>query len=255
MCPAAAMFDAYTRRVRQMARASTTRFFSRGVADPSGSRAFVRDRSGTVLALDLRTGEMLWRAARGLRALAVVDDMLVAAHVSAPSALEIVILDTADGRVRRVSERLPLPWVLRSLDDTSEFTLRTEAEGRSVVIWWSAQARYQGGAPPSTKVRETFERDAHGAARVDLDTGAVELLPESTEVTDDSVGQPATSTAEPNVLEQQELGDKRFQLVADTQAGGAIKVLIRAVDRASGKMVWETLIEEAPQYRPKRLRP
>jgi len=239
-----------------MARASTTRLFSRGVADPSGLRAFVRDRSGTVLALDLRTGEMLWRAARGLRALAVVDDMLVAARVAAPSALEIVILDTAEGRVRRVSERLPLPsWVLPSLDDTSEFTLRAEPEGRSVVIWWSAQARYQGGAPPSTKVRETFERDAHGAARVDLDTGAVELLPESTDVTDHSVGQPATSTAEPNVLEQQELGDKRFQLVADTQAGGAIKVFVRAVDRASGKMVWETLIEEAPQYRPKRLRP
>jgi hypothetical protein len=109
------------------------------------------------------------------------------------------------------------------------------------------------GAPPSMKVRETFERDHHGAARVDLDTGTVELLPESTDVTGASVGQPETSAAESNVLEQQEIGDKRFQLVADTQAGGAIKVLVRAVERASGKMLWETLIEEAPLQRPKRL--
>lgn len=232
------------------------RLFPRGVADPSGSRAFVRDRNGTLLALDLRTGAVLWRAGAGLRPLAVVDDMLVAARVAAPHALEITILDTADGRVRRVSEQLPLPsWARPSLDDTSEFALRAAVEGRSVVIRWSAQARYQGGAPPSAKVRETYERDAHGAARVDLETGAVEFLPAPTDATDRPVGQPEISTAEPDVTEQQEIGDKRFELVGDTQAGGAIKVLVRAVDRASGKTVWETLLEEAPLQRPKRLRP
>ena len=239
-----------------MPQASTITLFPRGVADSSGSRAFVRDRSGTVLALDLRTGTVLWRTESGLRPLTVVDDMLIAVRVNVPGALEVVILDGADGRVRRVSERIALPsWVVPSLDDTAEFTLRAEADRRSVVICWSAQARYQGGAPPSTKVRETFERDHHGRAHVDLDTGAVEILPESSDVMDDSVAQPETSTAEPNVLEQRDLGDKRFQLVADMQAGGPVRVLLRAVDRASRKVLWETLIEEAPQQRPKRLRP
>ena len=230
--------------------------FPRGVADPGASRAYVRDRSGTVMMLDLATGEVLWRAGRGLRPLALVDDVLVTARITGPGGIEIVILDRADGAVRRVSKPLSLPvWVRPALDDSPEFALQAEIHGQSVIIRWSAQARYQGGAPPSAQVRESYERDAQGVARVALETGDIELLDEPIDSTAVSIGQTAGSTAEADVVEQQEIGDKFFQLVARSDTEDRIKLLVRAVERQSGKTLWETVIEETPLRRPKPLRP
>lgn len=204
--------------------------------------------------LDLATGEVLWRAGRALRPLALVDDVLVTARITGPGGIEIVILDRADGAVRRVSKPLSLPvWVRPSLDDSPEFALRAEIHEQSVIIRWSAQARYLGGAPPSAEVRESYEHDAQGAARVALETGDIELLDEPIDSTAVSLGT-ARSTAEPDVVEQQEIGDKFFQLVAQSGAGDIVKVLVRAVERQSGRTLWETVIEETRLRRPKPLR-
>ena len=231
--------------------------FPRGVADPDASHAYVRAAAGTVMALDLTSGEVLWRSAIGnLRPLSIVEDMLVTARITKPGALELVILESADGAVLRVSKPLPLPgWAHPSLDDTPEFTLRGEAEAQSAVIRWSAQARYQGGAPPTAQVLKSYERDAHGGARLDLETGAIELLHDEVENAAAFAGQPVKSVSEGEVLEQQEIGDRSFQLVAQSETSGTVKVLLRAIERNSGKMVWQSLLEEAPLRRPKPLRP
>ena len=231
--------------------------FPRGVADPDASRAYVRAGAGAVMALDLTSGEVLWRSPIGnLRPLTIVKDMLVTARMVKPAALELVVLDTADGRVLRVSKPLPLPdWARPSPDDTPEFILRAEAEAQSAVIRWSARARYQGGAPPTAQVRESYEREAHGGARVDLETGAIELLDEEIDNAAAFAREAAKSVAEADVLEQQEIGDKRFQLVAQAETDGTVKVLLRAIERKSGKMLWQSLLEEAPLRRPKPLRP
>jgi hypothetical protein len=231
--------------------------FPRGVADPDASRAYVRAGSGAVMALDLMSGEVLWRSTVGnLRPLTIVKDMLVTARMVRPAALELAVLDTADGRVLRVSKPLPLPdWARPALDDTPEFILRAEPEAQSAVIRWTARARYQGGAPPTTQVRESYEREAHGGARLDLETGAIELLDKEIDNSVAFARQPGKSAAEADVLEQQEIGDKRFQLVAQAEINGTVKVLLRAIDRNSGKMVWQSLLEEAALRRPKPLRP
>ena len=159
--------------------------------------------------------------------------------MTGPGGIEIVILDRADGAVRRVSKPLSLPvWVRPSLDDSPEFALRAEIHEQSVIIRWSAQARYLGGAPPSAEVRESYEHDAQGAARVALETGDIELLDEPIDSTAVSLGT-ARSTAEPDVVEQQEIGDKFFQLVAQVETGGTVKVLLRGIERKSGKTVWQ----------------
>jgi hypothetical protein len=62
------------------------------------------------MALDLESGEVLWRSAVGnLRPLTIAKGMLVTARIGKPVSVELVILDTADGRVLRVSKLLPLP--------------------------------------------------------------------------------------------------------------------------------------------------
>ncbi|HEU4396683.1 MAG TPA: PQQ-binding-like beta-propeller repeat protein [Actinomycetota bacterium] len=234
--------------------AAAAKRFPRGVADPGAARAFVRDRAGTVLALDLATGEVLWRAGPGLRPLSVVGDMVVAARIARRNAIELVMLDAEDGRELRASEPLTLPdWAPASLDDTPDYALRTEEEGRTVVLRWTAQARYRGGAPPSPTVQAAAEREASGAARVDVDSGAVEPLPEPA-VAPGPAGEPAAPSG-PDVLEQADIGGTRFQLVVRDGAEGSVQTLIRAVDRGSGRTMWETVIDEAPRRRPRPPRP
>src|SRR5438552_3112558 len=46
--------------------------FPRGVADEHGRRAVVHDHHGTLIALDLATGAVLWRQGRHLRPCAVL---------------------------------------------------------------------------------------------------------------------------------------------------------------------------------------
>jgi outer membrane protein assembly factor BamB len=237
---------------------AAARRFPRGVADPGAARAFVHDRAGTVLALDLATGEVRWRAGTGLRPLSVVGDVVVAARVAGRNAIELVMLDARDGRELRVSEPLALPdWAQASLEDTPDSTLRAEAEGGAVVLRWTARARYRGGAPPSAMVQAAAEREARGAARVDVDSGAVEALPEpavAVAPVHADAGAPAAPAPEPDVLEQADLGGTRFQLVV-RDAGERVRTLIRAVDRGTGRTVWETVIDEAPRRRPRPPRP
>jgi outer membrane protein assembly factor BamB len=240
--------------------AAAAKRFPRGVADPGAARAFVHDRAGTVLALDLATGEVRWRAGTGLRPLSVVGDVVVAARVARRNAIELVMLDARDGRELRVSEPLALPdWAQASLEDTPDSTLRAEAEGGAVVVRWTARARYRGGAPPSAMVQAAAEREARGAARVDVDSGAVEALPEPAAAVapmhaDADAGALAAPASEPDVLEQADLGGTRFQLVV-RDAGERVRTLIRAVDRGAGRTVWETVIDEAPRRRPRPPRP
>jgi outer membrane protein assembly factor BamB len=238
--------------------AAAAKRFPRGVADPGAARAFVHDRAGTVFALDLATGEVLWRAGTGLRPLSVVGDLVVAARVARRNAIELVMLDARDGRELRASEPLALPdWAQASLEDTPDSTLRAEAEGGAVVVRWTARARYRGGAPPSAMVQAAAEREARGAARVDVDSGAVEALPEPAVAVASvhaDAGAPAAPASEPDVLEQADIGGTRFQLVV-RDAGERVRTLIRAVDRGAGRTVWETVIDEAPRRRPRPPRP
>ncbi|HEX6675386.1 MAG TPA: PQQ-binding-like beta-propeller repeat protein [Actinomycetes bacterium] len=238
-----------------MIAAATARRFPRGVAEPTATRAFVHDRAGRVLALDLATGVVLWRAGTALRPLAVVGEVVVTARVAPRSALEVVMLDAEDGQQLRVSNPLALPdWAQPSLDDTPDFTLRAETEDRAVLLYWAASAGYRGGAAPSTKVLAAAERQARGAARVQVDTGALEPLPEPAAALEHPDA-PAAPVPDPEVLEQRDLGTNRFQLVARGGAGRSVQVLVRAVDRATGRTAWETVIDEEPRSRPRPLRP
>jgi hypothetical protein len=85
---------------------------------------------------------------------------------------------------------------------------------------------------------------------VDVHSGAVEPVPfdvVAPELADES----AARASEPDVLVQVDIGTTRYQLVVP---GGAKGVLIRAVDRSTDRMIWETVIEEASPRRPGPLR-
>ncbi|MBI2361672.1 MAG: PQQ-like beta-propeller repeat protein [Deltaproteobacteria bacterium] len=230
--------------------------FPRGVADASRGRAFLRDQSGALVALDLTTGNVLWRTTVPMRPLLVCDGKVLAVRLAARHTLEVVILDAADGRELRISKPLIFPeWANVSLEDTTDFTLRVETKDGAVFLRWAARSRYRGGAAPSIKVLEAARRDAWGEARVDVDTGEVEELPGAVGDVPEAPSEEAPSSLSPDVLEQRDIGNKSFQLLTRNTAGGTVQMLVRAVHPDTGQVAWETIVDEVPVRRPKPPRP
>lgn len=233
----------------------------RGVADASLTRAFIHDSAGAVLALDLATGAVLWRTGAGLRPLAVVDDVVVAADVGSSGSVGIVRLDAGDGRQLGEPAMLSLPGIAHPIRYGGDaLTLSAELDGRTVLVHWTARARYTGGAPAGTETRAAFEQEVHGAARVDPRSGAVETVhadvPAEPDTDDQHRDPPADGAADRGeVLEERDIDGRRLQLVVRTGAAETTEVLIRAIDPASGLTRWETVIDEPPRRRPPRLRP
>jgi len=230
--------------------------FPRGVADPSGERAYLRDQAGRLVALDLQSGNVLWRTTAPMRPLLARDDKVSAMRLAGPHALEVVVLDAANGRELNRSNPLVLPdWANVSLQDTPDFTLYAEEENGAFFLRWSARKRYRGGAAPNAKILEAARRDAWGRARVDLATGEIEELSNAAGAAPEPPPDENPAFSTPDVLEQRDFGDKSFQLLARNIAGGAVQMLVRALDPKSGRVAWETIVDEASAQRPKPPRP
>ncbi len=230
--------------------------FPRGVVD-GGRLAVVHDRRGTLVALDISTGAVLWRQGRALRPCAIHAGAVVAVRVAEPPTLEIVVLDAEDGSERWTSPAIPLPaWARPALDDTPHFTLHCETSGDQIVIHWTARAQYEGGAPPSPQVLDEQAREATGAVRLDLATLSLETLL-SRETLLSPPKEPA-ARARPllaaDVLDSGEAGTMRVELAVQ-EHGGAEAIVLRAVDPRTGEAVWEVVLDEPISRRPHKLRP
>jgi hypothetical protein len=234
--------------------------FPRGVVD--GERlAVVHDRQGTLVALDISTGTVLWRHGRDLRPCAIHAEAVVAVRLGASQPLRIVVLDAEDGSERWRSPAILLPaWARPTLDDTPNFTLHCETSGDQIVIHWTTRARYEGGAPPSSQILEEQARETSGAVRLDLATLSLETLetppkPPSTEPA--ATNEPAVG-AHPrlaaDVLDSGEAGTVRVELAAQDR-GGADAIVLRAVDPNTSKAVWEVVLDETIRSHPRKLRP
>lgn len=227
------------------------------IIDHNGVRGYIRAPSGAVLAIDLVDGEVLWRIKTGSWPLLAWSAKLIAARVPAPHAIAMVVLEASSGREGSISQPLLLPeWIEVSLTDESVFSLRARGEGGIVEVHWRAHARYRGGAAPSARVLENSARDAEGAFQFDVETGEIEVIPAAAGRGARLAEAPAASSAastEPDVIEQHDIGNRRFQLVARTAE--KTELLVRALDLENWQTLWETAVEEASSRGPRPLRP
>ncbi|MFI0924721.1 PQQ-binding-like beta-propeller repeat protein [Streptomyces sp. NPDC021012] len=230
----------------------------RGVADASAGRAVVHDRQGTLIALDLKTGAVLWRRGRALRPCAIVAGNVVALHVGVSPVLEVELLDAGEGTELWTSPALALPeWARPALQDSPEFTVSTTGERDPLVIRWTARALYRGGAPPGPDVAGSQPREAHGALRVGVAAPSVEPLTGTaaeTETEAETVPPPHPPLAA-DVLDYGQVGDLRVELTVRPGSGGEDAVVLRAVDARTASKVWEVVLDETAETRPRRLRP
>ncbi|MFB7447683.1 PQQ-binding-like beta-propeller repeat protein [Streptomyces sp. NPDC056194] len=227
----------------------------RGAADASAGRAVVRDRQGTLIALDLETGAVLWRQGRDLRPCALVAGTVVALRVG--SLVRVELLDTDEGTERWTSPPVDLPvWARPALHDSPEFGVDTDGDQDPVVIRWTARALYRGGAPPGPDVAGSQPRTAHGALRIGVASPSME--PQAWTATE-AESEAETKVPHPplaaDVLEYGQVGDLRMELTVGPGSGGEDAVVLRAVDTRTASAVWEVVLDETAESRPRKLRP
>ena len=238
-----------------IAAASVTQAFPRGVVDAGRNRAYLRDPSGYLVALDTTTGKILWRAEAVCRPLCMHGEKLVAVGVEPPNVLKVICLNVDNGHVSLSSNPLPFPdWVKIALEDTADFSLHCESEADSVVLYWSAHARYRGGAAPSAKVLQAAQRDDSGRFRINLATGQSEMITQTETAASTPPAEDFLASLEPEVLEQRIIGDICYQVLA-RESAGIVRTIVKALRTQDDRTLWETIIGETAARRPRPLRP
>jgi hypothetical protein len=147
-----------------------------GIADSAGRTGYFTMVRGHLEALDLQTGDTLWRSDAAHRALAIVGDRLFA--FSKPGEkVRIVALDLrARGEVIFETDPLLLPaWSALRDEPGQSFRWVARAGPEYLEVYWEARAWY-AGRERSTPEREAAARkSAGGLLRVNLLTGRVQV--------------------------------------------------------------------------------
>ncbi|MGH9309505.1 MAG: hypothetical protein ACRD1U_09035, partial [Vicinamibacterales bacterium] len=146
----------------------------RGVADPGGIAGYVCSADG-IERLDLRSGDRVWATTVAKYPVGLWRARLIALRAAAQSpALQIVTLDLERPDNPLVSSGpITVPaWAAAAPD---RLFIEASIEGDQLILVWTSQKAYEGGAPPPRDIELAAARAAAGAARIDLTSGEVEV--------------------------------------------------------------------------------
>ncbi len=228
-----------------------------GIVDPGGRVVYLTDRGRGVLALDAASGDVLWESQAASKPLVLAGGRLAALE-GKTGELRVVVLDAGKGTVIRESDPIALPdWAVvdTCLDHSGEgrnFWARARVADGRLLVKWSAGRHYWGGVNPGPEVLKQFNRQASGVARIDLDTGQVELLAddETRATTEErkAVDQlPATVREVADrerwrygcVIGERVYGVAHDPLFKNSNTDNAWIEVVQAVDLATGKLLWK----------------
>ena len=231
--------------------------FPEGVASPEGDVAFIERRSGGISAIDLRSGSDLWTSDVSGRPVLVTGNRLIAEDraQSHDNALQFIVLDlTRQGATVGQLGPIVLPDWVAVADPDQRFEYDAWAEHGSLVIDWSAESHYAGGAPPPPSVIADAQRSGGGRVRIDLETGRVEP-----DVVTAATAAPRTTTPAPDVARvlpagahaAAVVGDRVFYLEPSGQSSEGPKLV--SLDLQTGNRLWERTLPSSPRPRARRM--
>ena len=157
------------------------------IVDPGPGVIYLMNPEGGIDAIEVASGKLIWRSTTAAKPLLPFDDRLVAqaeAHAG-DRVLPIVVMNTAAHGEPLLSATVPLPSpAFASIDDAmgSSFTADASLSSGELEIIWRFTPRPNLGRPgpaPSEIV---------GAARIDLKTGQVQVLPDRSATTQRRAG-------------------------------------------------------------------
>lgn len=151
-----------------------------GVACPALKTGYFPNTTGGIDALDLTTGKVLWSSKEASRPLVAAEAGVLAQRTEKgkPNQIRIVILH-AGQQGKRTLESQPIvfpDWVSVEVAYGRSFHTGVRGDGKRLWLAWSANAFYAGGARPTPEIEKAARKSASGVARVDLETGKVEML-------------------------------------------------------------------------------
>ena len=199
-----------------------------GVIDPNGQTAYLANTvHNGISAIDLATGKILWQAPGPWKPILVTGQKLIAwrSVEYAHNALRVWALDTRTGRSSWSSALVVLPSSVFVDSDSPVkppfFVTGRMQNGQLELLW---------NVPASTSRETTNVRAQSGVVGVDLQTGAMVKLAASSVVArpEGWVSKAIVGSRAYYLVEKKSRGDEE-----ETQP------LVRAVDRKSGKTLWE----------------
>jgi hypothetical protein len=147
-----------------------------GIADPDRKIGFFPGKTGGIDALDLATGKLLWTSVGGTRPLLATADR-VYAQTGDTNQVRVIAIDSASGKLTLESQPIKLAdWVSVKAEYGRSFSSSAKVEGKALYLSWQARAFYAGGARPTPEIEKAARKEASGVARVDLETGKIEVL-------------------------------------------------------------------------------
>jgi hypothetical protein len=206
-----------------------------GLADPAGRTGFFASAIGGIEAVDLKTGELLWESSEAQRPLLVTGTRLIAQAGFKRNRLRILVFDlTQNGECVLESDPVVLPaWVVVADAPGRSFDARWRVERNQAVLSWEAAAWYAGIEKISPDEQAAARKHAAGTARIDLDSGQVELGPP--EATAARPGLEVVPELEKKAIRWQgEIGNARAAILLE-QTAEQQTLILRTWDRATGK--------------------
>lgn len=141
--------------------------------------AYLMAPGGEVEAIDVRTGDSVWRSAAAAKPLAIQGNRFVAQAVAKrPGVLPIVVLDLSNSGRTPPAIEVPLPADVFAFVDQplgSSFEAEARIEGDAVVISWSFLEQVVSSVAPAPGT-SPIRRRAEGSARIDTESGEVQTI-------------------------------------------------------------------------------
>jgi hypothetical protein len=196
-----------------------------GLADPAGRNGYVANPHGGIDAIDLKSGELLWTTNEAEKPLFLQGTRLIAQAGSKRNRVRILVFETVQqGECVLESDPIVLPpWVVAGEAVGHTFDAHWRLEHNQVVLSWTASAEYAGPGRPTAQQKTAAQRRGSGIARVDLDSGQVQL---------GDAAQPAAEQALPGeLIEKMSVrwqgvrGNRFYALIAEESGGNQLLVL------------------------------
>jgi hypothetical protein len=197
--------------------------FPGGILDVSIRTAFVLGEDGALEAIDLQTGDVLWKTHEAQVPILVVGNRLLAQAGVKRNRLRVLTLDLDHkGEVVQESNPVTFPrWVVTGDAAGHTFEARWRLEHTQLILNWQASAWADGQQLPTHR-EPTTRKVASGTALIDLETGEVETAPP------EKLPPPPGATVLPRQLQKQAVRwsrvlDRHLLALVLVEKGGAGK--------------------------------
>lgn len=206
-----------------------------GIADASSKAVYITNSSDCLEALDLTNGHTQWENKQVHRAVALAGGRLACIErrgpQQPPNTIGLAILDASNGHILTNTQPIVFPeWIAVEGGIGLGFTSFATVDGNTLNIYWHAWRQLVGAAPSAAAIAAA-KKDETGVARIDLESGRVEVHQE-----------PIPKQTKANKGRFTDVGDVRLSVTErDEKVTGGVKLtrrVLEASEKRTGKPLW-----------------